>query len=85
MMCTLCTLLILTLYSVWRLGHGTASGGGVTNVDINKCYCYNRRGRRQLSMRLRGAPEPATMFAMEEVSWAGGGGDAVCCVSLRWC
>ena len=58
------------------LGHGTASGGGVTNVDINKCYCYNRRGRRQLSMRLRGAPELATMFAMEEVSCAGGGGDA---------
>ena len=85
MMCTLCTLLILTLYSVWRLGHGTASGGGVTNVDINKCYCYNRRGRRQLRERLRGALELATMFAMEEVSWAGGGGDAVCCVSLRWC
>ena len=79
MMCTLCTLLILTLYSVWRLGHGTASGGGVTNVDINKCYCYNRRGRRQLRERLRGALELATMFAMEEVSWAGGGGDAMLC------
>ena len=75
MMCTLCTLLILTLYSVWR--HGTASGGGgVTNVDINKCYCYNRRGRRQLRERLSGALELATVFAMEEVSWAGGGGDA---------
>ena len=79
MMCTLCTLLILTLYSVWRLGHGTASGGGVTNVDINKCYCYNRRGRRQLRERLRRALELATMFALapaagvtEEVSWAGG-------------
>ena len=59
--------------------HGTASGGGVTNVDINKCYCYNRRGRRQLRERLRGALELATMFALapaagvtEEVSWAGG-------------
>ena len=59
--------------------HGTASGGGVTNVDINKCYCYNRRGRRQLRERLRGALELATMFAMEEVSWAGGGGDAMLC------
>ena len=57
------------------LGHGTASGGGVTNVDINKCYCYNRRGRRQLRERLSGA-KLATMFAMEEVSCAGGGGDA---------
>ena len=59
--------------------HGTASGGGVTNVDINKCYCYNRRGRRQLRERLRRALELATMFALapaagvtEEVSWAGG-------------
>ena len=58
---------------------GTASGGGVTNVDINKCYCYNRRGRRQLRERLRRALELATMFALapaagvtEEVSLAGG-------------
>ena len=85
------TLLLLTLYSVWGLGHGTGSGG-VTNADINKCYCYNRRGRQQLRETLSAALEPATMFAlapaagdMEEVSWAGGGEDAVCCVSLSWC
>ena len=81
------TLLILTLYSVWGLGHGTMARAVVVLqmlISINVIVTIAGGGSS--------SAEPATMFAlapaagdMEEVSWAGGGEDAVCCVSLSWC
>ena len=78
------TLLLLPLYSVWGLDTARAVVVLQMLISINVIVTIAGGGSS--------SAEPATMFAlasaagdMEEVSWAGGGEDAVCCVSLSWC